>query len=336
MFKNKAILFLHLLVWAILFASPYFYSAKEFLTPRFLWVAYWIPYFFYAALFYLNFFVFIKKFLYKRKILKYVFYNVLMIVLLLFLMTQVKEYFSDPKWPSFPGFKKWVLARSILSFLITLAIVIAARMTEFWILTDRQKKDIENQYLKTELTLLRYQVQPHFFFNSLNNIYSMIDIDPESAKETVHGLAKLMRYLLYETSIEKVELSKEIEFLKNFISLMKIRLSEKVKIDTYFDSYVANIKIEPLLFLPLVENAFKHGVSALHKTEILIDLRVEGNILIFIVQNHYYPKREKDRGGSGVGLDNLYQRLWKLYPGKFDLSQQLHNQLYTTTLKLTL
>jgi LytS/YehU family sensor histidine kinase len=133
-------------------------------------------------------------------------------------------------------------------------------------------------------------------------------------------------------------LEKEVVFIRHFIALMKIRLSDNVKIiEQYPDSSeIIGIDIAPLLFITLIENAFKHGVSATHHSEIIINMRIENNLLIFVVQNNNYPKNREDKGGSGVGMENLRSRLQKLYPNKYDLHQQLVNNHFTTSLTLNL
>jgi len=220
--------------------------------------------------------------------------------------------------------------------LISLGFSLAIRVTQYFIISEIEKQEKENQYYKTELTLLRYQIQPHFFFNSLNNIYSLIDISPEKAKEMVYVLGKLMRYLLYQTSTDYIDLETEINFLKNFIKLMKLRTNDNVKITAEFPSNAYGVKVEPFLMIPLVENAFKHGISSNAPSEILIDMRIENNTLLFIVQNTYFPKGDSDRSGSGVGIENLMSRLRLMYPKTHSFIQNRTDKYYTSTLKIEL
>lgn len=327
---------LHILVWVLLFILPLFYNMGKW---EFLLLASWIPLIYCMVLFYLNYFVLIEKILLKKQMLRYIFYNVLLIFVLVFLLELTKEPFrSQTTKQMILGMKKWIYFRIVVSFVITIVVSLSVRMTQKWLEYEREKANVENQMLKSELTMLRFQIQPHFFFNALNNIYSLIDISADKAKETVHGLGKLMRYLLYETNSDKVSLEKEVVFIRHFIALMKIRLSDNVKIiEQYPDSSeIIGIEIAPLLFITLIENAFKHGVSASHNSEIIINMRIENNLLIFVVQNNNYPKNREDKGGSGVGMENLRSRLQKLYPNNYDLHQQLVNNHFTTSLTLTL
>lgn len=326
---------LQTLVWALLVLLPLFYNIGAFAKPRFLLVTTWIPLFFYAVLFYINYYYLIGSYLLKSKSIRFVLCNLLLFVVLLVLMELTKHQFRDPSWPPMtPEFKKWIYIKTFFSMIVTLVVALSVRMTQKWLLYEHERSQKETELLKTELSMLRFQIQPHFFFNALNNIYSLIDVYPEKAKETVHGLGKLMRYLLYETNSDTVSLDKELEFIKNFVSLMKIRLSNKVKvIENYPDSFqLEGIKIAPLLFISLIENAFKHGVSAEYNSEIVLSIRVESSKVICVVQNNNYPKSAEDKGGSGVGMENLRYRILKLYPSKHDLFQQREGSLFTSTL----
>lgn len=199
------------------------------------------------------------------------------------------------------------------------------------------RKSLENEQLKSELAMLKYQLQPHFFFNSLNTIYASIDTNPDNAKETVHKLSKLMRYLLYRANDPEVTLADEITFIKAYIELMTARVSENVNVETYFPKgNLDDILVEPLLFISLIENAFKHGISPNLPSEIKIFLEVLNNKKIVCrVSNTHFPKTETDQSGSGIGLVNLNKRLEKLYPkGNFELSQNIENGVYMTQLIL--
>lgn len=122
-------------------------------------------------------------------------------------------------------------------------------------------KELEHQHLESELKYLKYQLNPHFFMNTLNNIHALVDIDSEKAKKTIIELSKLMRYVLYEANKSQISLKYEIQFLENYIALMKLRYTEHLDIQTEFPLIVPHVQIPPLLFISLLENAFKHGVS---------------------------------------------------------------------------
>lgn len=202
---------------------------------------------------------------------------------------------------------------------------------------------MERENLKSELSHLRYQLQPHFFFNALNNIYSLMDSSPAKAKESIHGLAKLMRHILYETKDERITLIKEVEFLENAIRLMKLRLTDMVSVKVSFPEKVGSQQIAPLLLIPLVENAFKHGVSTLLPTSIFIEMKLEDSTLFFNTSNTHLKKPQTDHSVSGIGIVNMKKRLELLYPGRFTYKQEIVpdtdkivGELYTTELSIQL
>jgi LytS/YehU family sensor histidine kinase len=219
--------------------------------------------------------------------------------------------------------------------IIPLIISIAVKTTEKWAKVETEKKENEKELLKSELQHLKYQLQPHFFFNSLNTIYALIQNSPELAQETVHNLSKLMRYLLYETDNGKVKLTDEIEFMKQYINLMKLRISDKTTVRINFPVLTQQHYITPLLFISLIENAFKHGVSSTQHSDIYFSLSIdEKNTVRFIAQNRNFPKNEKDKSGSGIGLNNLRKQLELSYPEKHKFEVKMEDELFTVMLEV--
>lgn len=180
-------------------------------------------------------------------------------------------------------------------------------------------KELEKQHVETELAYLKSQINPHFFMNTLNNIHALINVDSNKAKETVIELSKLMRYLLYESSQPTIPLSKEINFLAHFVELMKLRYTDEVEIVMELPEEVpTSIDVPPLLFLPFLENAFKHGVSYRRKSYIHFSLKVEGQNLVCVVKNSNNA-RIGDKL-SGIGLENVRKRLQLLYEDRYSLN----------------
>ncbi|WP_245766530.1 sensor histidine kinase [Pustulibacterium marinum] len=235
---------------------------------------------------------------------------------------------DDDKAPPF----SLILYVQIISFIIPVLFSVALKIAERYIKTEAERKDAENVKLESELQHLRYQLQPHFFFNSLNNIYSLVDISPDKAKSTIHSLSKLMRYLLYETTTEKVSLKHEIQFMEKYIELMKLRLSDKTNVEVIFPEIVKDVKIAPLLFISLVENAFKHGVSANHVSIIYFEMKLQQNTITFTTENPNFPKATSDKSGSGIGLKNLEQRLKLIYPKQHQLEYGVKGDVFVTEL----
>ena len=213
----------------------------------------------------------------------------------------------------------------------------------------RQRKDqermalLERQNLEQQLEYLKYQINPHFLMNTLNNIHALVDIDPEQAKETIVELSKIMRFVLYEGSKQKVPLRQELVFLQNYIELMKMRVSEQVRISVAMPDMLPDREIPPLMLITFVENAFKHGVSYRQKSFIDIAISIEGQRqhatdasqrLFFCCKNSKIPQGE-DRHG-GVGLQNIKRRLELLYGEDHTLDISDGSDTYTVSLSIPL
>jgi two-component sensor histidine kinase len=330
--KNNSLfaIFSHVLVWAVLFSLPYLLSSGQSFELARIIEHSWIPLCFYAIIFYLNYFLLIDTLLFKKKALGYFVANALVIAIIIWLNFLLRDYFLEknpmdtPK--NFPP-KKFFVYIDTLSLIIPLIFSVTLKIYERWIKTETEKKESENTRLVSELQHLKYQLQPHFFFNSLNNIYSLVDISPEKAKETIHSLSVLMRYLLYEANSEKVSLKKEVEFMKRYIELMDLRTTDKTKVVADFPEITGDLQVAPLLFISLIENAFKHGISALNSSDINFSMKLEGKKINFKTENDNFNKGDSDKSGSGIGLKNIQKRLELLYPEKyiFDIQETESN-----------
>ena len=200
--------------------------------------------------------------------------------------------------------------------------------------TKKARKELERTQLNTELAFLKNQVSPHFFFNTLNNIYSLIQINTDDAQDSVLKLSKLMRYLLYESEQGHTLLSREIEFMKNYIDLMRLRLNNKVSVIVSFPDNYTDTEIFPLLFISFIENAFKHGISYNNKSFIYITLVIDLDEIHFSCQNSINESDEKTENSSGIGLENIQKRLALLYPQKHELSISKEKEAFNVLLKL--
>ncbi len=329
--KSKAlvIIALHILVWGLWFAAPILFSFND---PQKLeppkdpnfYLFIWVPMLFSLLLFYLNYFILIEKFLFNKKILWFLGVNLFLIIVFSFFSDWVKDMsmaMSPMTEVNHKPPKEFIFRLHNLTFLLIVSISVAIRTTNRWFKTENQRKNLENENLKSELSNLKMQLNPHFFFNTLNNIYSLIKLSPEKAQESVHDLSKLMRYHLYETNEETVALSGEVEFLKNYIALMRIRMTQNVTIETDFSIKNPTSKVAPLLFIPLVENAFKHGVNPIEPSFIKITMAEQDKIVSFEVLNTDHPQKKDGLGGIGIGLENLTKRLALIYPERHTFIQ---------------
>jgi LytS/YehU family sensor histidine kinase len=196
-----------------------------------------------------------------------------------------------------------------------------------------QLKEEKAKNTEAELAWLKNQINPHFLFNTLNNISSLTQIDPDAAQDAIAQLSDLLRYAMYETNKNTVPIEGEVEFMRNYISLMKLRCNEKTEVTTTFD-IKKSVEIAPLLFISLVENAFKHGVSSNRPSRIDIRLLQNEDELIFDCDNTNYPKDDADRSGSGIGLENTRRRLDLIYHGRYEWEQSLNDDIYHVRITL--
>lgn len=353
---TKGKILLHASVWFLLLLFPLLIMMyEEHDTERNLRMLKlnWLQMSQYAVIFYINYLWLIRKYFMQKKFLVFFVINLLLLALMLWfndmIHTEVfaepgKEFFKDkgfrpnppPDKPGMPPFRFfWV--KGLLSLLVPTIVAIAVSSVENWFRSEEAQKEASRAQLESELQNLRYQIQPHFFFNSLNNIYSLVETSAPKAQQAIHGLSRMMRYLLYETSRTTVGLDEEIRFIVSYIELMKLRQTDKTLLIYSFPEIEArHWQLAPLLFIPLIENAFKHGVSATKKSEIRFEITVSGSNLLFVGINTNYPKVDSDKSGSGIGLSNLRKRLELLYPGQNSLSTTVENEMFVATLQLRL
>ena len=182
----------------------------------------------------------------------------------------------------------------------------------------RKMQLLKSRNLEQQLERLRYQLNPHFFMNTLNNIHALIDIDAEKAKKTIVDLSRLLRYVLYEGARTSVPMQRDIAFMQDYLQLMRIRYAEGVRIKADFPANAPETEIPPMLFISFIENAFKHGISYKHESYIDISLSLGGHRICFTCNNSIH-RRQGNTHQGGVGLTNIRQRLDLLYPGDYTL-----------------
>ncbi|MFT6705849.1 MAG: two-component system sensor histidine kinase AlgZ [Flavobacteriales bacterium] len=203
----------------------------------------------------------------------------------------------------------------------------------YWVVKQiKSIVQLKKEKTKAELMHLKAQVNPHFFFNMLNNLYGWVDKDSEKAKELILKLSDMMRYSIYEGQKDWVTLKDEIDFLTNFVELHKMRYHKKIEVDFIVEVADENIKVMPLLFIILLENAFKHGVESL-RDNAYVELRLKANEqeLFFEVKNNF---ENQEGNGQGIGLKNLKRRLELVYPNRYKLEVFCKSNVYTAQLTL--
>ena len=266
-------------------------------------------------LFYSCYYWLIDKLWFKKHYLLFVLMVVPLILCASYSKYELFSYFNlhkgKHKMPPFHAFVYFDFLSNLLPVVFAMAIRYAQRNFSLEI----AQKEAQAHKLQADLTQLKYQLQPHFFFNALNNIYSLIAFDPQKAQQSVHSLSKLMRHFMQNSDQKQISLVEEVDFLQQYINLMQLRLTDKTTVRVDFPKQLPQLTIAPLLFISLVENAFKHGVSATEATELSFSLRVEENKVLFRSENTIIPTNES-LYNSGIGIENLRKRLTLLYPKK--------------------
>jgi Putative regulator of cell autolysis len=195
-------------------------------------------------------------------------------------------------------------------------------------------KDLEREKLEAQLKYLKYQISPHFFMNTLNIIHALVDIAPEEAKDSIVNLSGLMRYLLYEGDKSTIPLKKEIDLLNQYISLMKLRFDDSVKVSFTYPEVIPKMEVPVLLFISFVENAFKHGISYKEESFINVKMRFDDNRIYFTCENSKHEESIAERGG--VGLQNVKKRLELIYGENYHLDINDGAKEYTVQLDIPL
>ena len=321
----------HIASWAVVFVMPaLIFISKG--NQRFEEALYRslasLP--FLMFLFYSYYYWLIDKLWFKKQYIFFILVTVTLILCVSYSKYELFSYFalhkSKHKMPPFHAFVYFDFLSNLLPVVFAMAIRYAQRNFSLEI----AQKEVQAQKLQADLTQLRYQLQPHFFFNALNNIYSLIAFDPQKAQQSVHSLSKLMRHFMQNSDQKQISLAEEVDFLQQYISLMQLRLTDKTTVQVDFPKQVPQLTIAPLLFISLVENAFKHGVSATAATTLSFSLKVEGNTIIFRSENTKIPTQES-LYSSGIGIDNLKKRLTLLYPERHQYTiEEKGRKVYST------
>lgn len=226
---------------------------------------------------------------------------------------------------------------NLIPFLAVLAIGTATRQAQDKVRSDKLLQERLEENLKTELSFLRSQISPHFMFNVLNNMLAMARLKSEQLEPTIIKLSSLMRYILYETDEETVSLKKETEYLQSYIDLQRQRIGNKVQLKVLIEPGEDEHYIPPMLLIPFIENAFKHGLSAISDPVIEIELHTSGSMLYFRVANKFTKNTDeiKDKT-SGIGLHNVKRRLNLLYGNRYSLLINDIDNWFTVSLQLNL
>ncbi len=321
---------IHVLGWGLLgyllFFSPSFSSEIQF--PRLFYIRQIIFFGLMVGTFYLNLHVLVPRLLLGNQTGRYLMALVGAILVIMLMLWGIELWFNlpvlvhrafHPDGKGQPRLYGWIQP-NLFSILLVLAISTSIAMLQKWQADANFRTALEQAKTTSELSFLKAQINPHFFFNTLNNIYALTLIDVETAREALHRLSRMMRYVLYETQPGTTLLSKEVAFVSDYIQLMQLRLTDKVTVTLDSPDPLHDRPIAPMILLPFVENAFKHGVSSLHSSRIHIAIRQQQNQLLLDVRNTLFiDKAPSLEAGNGIGLTNTRRRLDLLYPDQYSL-----------------
>lgn len=215
---------------------------------------------------------------------------------------------------------------------IALLLSTSIKVTQEWYRNEKQKQVMEKEKIATELSFLKSQVNPHFLFNTLNGIYSLANKKSDQTGGAIVKLSELMRHMLYESEKDLVALDKEIAYLQNYIELQELRLSNDSTVSFSVEGETIGKTIEPMLMIPFIENAFKHGVDS-EGADIDVSIRVTNTELNLKVRNRISKSQRKDES-SGIGLVNIKKQLENRYPGKYRLNIEQEGDTFNVDLKL--
>ena len=345
---------LHVLLWVIVFIFPIYISrAFWFTETRQLWHFYNIA-IAYGLLFYISYLYLIPNFYFKNKRLQFFLIVISLVTVLYFVIVFISDHLlADPERDrrieevmrklnedhefKRPPMEIFRLVNYCFTSVMIVGFAMGLGFMERHLDDEKKRKELEKEKLHSELAFLKNQISPHFFFNTLNNIYSLTTIDTPAAQESILKLSKLMRYLLYESEHGETLVSHEIDFMTNYIALMKLRLSQRVDLKVSFPTEFNDFSFPPLLFIPFIENAFKHGIN--HRESSFIDIRlsIEKIKIIFSAENSIGKGNQpSDKEHSGIGLENVRKRLALIFPGmhKLDISQT--DQSYKVNVEIKL
>ncbi len=216
----------------------------------------------------------------------------------------------------YPSFWHFNIFQHIFYIYTTVGIFFTVRLVKHLLRIQESKSQLEQQNLESELALLRTQVNPHFLFNTLNNINTLVKKDPDKANKSIIKLSGIMRYMLYEATQDTVLLTNEIDYLENYIDLQRLRLENERYISFAIEGNPEGITIAPMLFIPFVENMFKHGNKSLQAPAFLIQLKITGNTVIFKAENPVKSSPQQAVSDHGIGIQNVRRRLELLYPDR--------------------
>jgi two-component system, LytTR family, sensor histidine kinase AlgZ len=333
---------MHLSFWCV-YLSFFIYQVSAFQRGEINWVRVFtvvsIQVSFAVAIGYLNYFLLLPRFLQNRKVWRYLLELAAALLILITARIYLERFLID----GFTNQERYLYSPRFLLHVITtnIFIVVFLSMIRFavdWFEFEANRKSAENEKLLAELNFLKAQINPHFLFNTLNNLYYLAYTQSPNTTEVIAKLSQMMRYMIYDSNYLQVPLTKEIEYMQNYISLERLRLNDQIPIKFEIEGPTEGVLIAPLIFITFLENAFKHGVSNHYPGAwVNISIRLRGKQCIYRVENSKLTGSKPEANEkSGIGLQNVKRRLELSYPEKHSLSIDDKPDRYSVELNITL
>jgi sensor histidine kinase YesM len=336
--SKKRITYIHIFIWLFaIFANVPYTNIKQGISSQMI-VSNLIGFLYLMLVFYLFYLVMVPYFLYRKKVIEFFGLSFLVVLIMPFfgytILFASRAYFDGTLHNFYHDYSLRMHMSGYYPVLTAAVFGSFFSVIINWFTTMNQKAELDKQKLAVELDLLKSKLNPHFLFNTLNNIDSLIHQNPQEASSALIRLSEIMRYLTYETSSDFVNLSREIEYIRNFIELhrMRIKTPEDIRFEVKSDQ---DILISPALFVPLIENAFKYASFRSKKPCVDIRISSAGGIVEFESSNFYEKNSDiSGSGHSGYGIINLKKRLELIYPGKYQLTTDPGDDCYHTKLTI--
>jgi two-component system sensor histidine kinase AlgZ len=346
LYRHRVVL-LHVSFWCV-YMSFFFYQissrpgADTNTSIAFSRVAVHVAFNMIAA--YMNYFIFLPRFLESRKIGRYLVEFFIPFIILTTIRVHVQRLLMDGyTYQELYFYSNIYIVQMSATSLFVVVFIGTLRFAKDWFELEAKKKEVENEKLTAELNFLKEQINPHFLFNTLNNLYYLAYTKSDNTTEVIAKLSQMMRYMIYESNYKQVELSKEIEYMHNYVSLERLRLNNQIPIEFKVEGEPDGIKIAPLILITFLENAFKHGANSTNKNAwVNLSIKVDGKNCVYTVENSKDGITKvngvhSDVGRkSGIGLQNVKRRLELTYPSKYNLDVKDQADRYSVQLKLVL
>ena len=331
-------LLVHILVWLFIYLVPAVLMLPNNEDTWKIRYGTSAPFFMVMLSFYANYSFLIPKLLYTKRMIIYIAANLILFLVVSYLMKIWKEHAVEvgiimpPERPDFPF--EWLL-KGLGGLVFVIGVAVSVRSTSMWFHSKDAMQKLELENIRSELSFLKMQISPHFLFNTLNNILTLIDENRELAKQSIQQLSNLLRSILYDSEANSVTIKQEVEFLTEYSDLMRLRYGPELKFELETDLNEPDAPIAPLLLIPMMENVFKHGISSsVEESSISIKITSQKGKIIFESSNAYFPKTPQDKSGSGIGIANMQKRLDLLYENRYFYDCKIAGSNYITKLEL--